>query len=167
MTPPGPLPAGSPLSLTAAYAAASHAGNGAAAPGGDGESWSLTDLLTRASGEEDGTQRAQILNLEGIARALDPNTAAAIWSRFRAGQRGIMVRSIYSEEGRTTFDEVSERYKIDAHFRASVDRFLTDFETHVRDVEQKDPSGRTVHQHLISDGGRGYLFLAHASGRLR
>jgi hypothetical protein len=37
----------------------------------------------------------------------------------------------------------------------------------VRDIEQKDPGGRSVHNHLISDSGRVYLFLAHASGRLR
>jgi hypothetical protein len=37
----------------------------------------------------------------------------------------------------------------------------------VRDLEGKDPSGRSVHSHLISDSGRVYLFLAHASNRLR
>ena len=108
-----------------------------------------------------------MINIEVIARALDPTTASAIWSRFRAGQRGIMVRSIYTTEGRATFDEISERYKSDVDFQRTVDRFLLDFERLVRDVEQKDPSGRAVHNHLISDSGRVYLFLAHASGRLR
>ena len=37
----------------------------------------------------------------------------------------------------------------------------------IRDLEQKYPSGRTVHEHLVSDAGRVYLLLAHASGRLR
>ena len=92
--------------------------------GDDGERWSLGDLLARASRDEDGTQRAPIINIESIARALDPTTASAIWSRFRAGQRGIMVRSIYTTEGRATFDEVSERYKTDVDFHRMVDRFL-------------------------------------------
>jgi hypothetical protein len=48
-----------------------------------------------------------------------------------------------------------------------VDRFLVDFEWLVRDIESKDASGRSVQNHLISDSGRVYLFLAHASGRLR
>jgi hypothetical protein len=52
-------------------------------------------------------------------------------------------------------------------FRRVVDRFLVDFEWLVRDMEQKDPSGRSVHNHLTSDSGRVYLFLAHASNRLR
>ncbi len=78
-----------------------------------------------------------------------------------------MVRSIYTNEGRTLFDETSARYRQDMDFRRTVDRFLVDFEWMVRDLEQKDPSGRMVHNHLISDSGRVYLFLAHASNRLR
>ena len=80
---------------------------------------------------------------------------------------GIMVRSIYTAEGRTAFDELSERYKGEVAFRRTVDRYMTDFEWLLRNVEQKDPSGRTLQNHLVSDSGRVYLFLAHASGRLR
>jgi hypothetical protein len=106
-----------------------------------------------------------MLDVESIARALDPTTASAIWSRFRSGQRGIMVRSIYTAEGRTAFDEVSERYARDMEFRRTVDRFLADFERIVREIEQQSP--RAVADHLVSEAGRVYLFLAHASGRLR
>jgi hypothetical protein len=165
---------GSHLSLTASYAAQAsvqppppqsplHQASAAAMDGG--ERWSLGDLLARASRDEDGTTRAPLLDIEGIARALDPTTASAIWSRFRAGQRGIMVRSIYTAEGRTSFDDVTERYGRDMDFRRTVDRFLADFERLVRETEQKSP--RAVHDHLVSDAGRVYLFLAHASGRLR
>jgi hypothetical protein len=129
------------------------------------ERWSLGDLLARASRDDDGTVRAPMLDIEAIAGALDPTTASAIWSRFRAGQRGIMVRSIYTTEGRSSFDEVTERYGRDADFRRTVDRFLADFERLVRETEQTSP--RAVHDHLVSDAGRVYLFLAHASGRLR
>jgi hypothetical protein len=161
------------MSLSASYAA--HAGveqrvssprastQGPATDGG--ERWSLGDLLARASLDDDGTVRAPMLDIESISRAVDPTTASAIWSRFRAGQRGIMVRSIYTAEGRSSFDEVSERYGRDMDFRRTVDRFLTDFERLVRETEQKTP--RAVHDHLVSDAGRVYLFLAHASGRLR
>jgi hypothetical protein len=129
------------------------------------ERWSLGDLLARASRDDDGTTRSTALDLQTIAAALDPTTASAIWSRFRSGQRGIMVRSIYTNEGRVSFDDVSERYGRDPDFRRTVDRFLADFERLVRDIEQQSP--RAVHDHLVSDAGRVYLFLAHASGRLR
>jgi len=68
---------------------------------------------------------------------------------------------------RPLFDEISARYRTDMDFRRVVDRFLVDFEWLVRDIESKDASGRSVQNHLISDSGRVYLFLAHASGRLR
>ena len=101
-----------------------------------------------------------------MARAIDGSTASAIWSRFRAGQRGIMVRSIYSAEGRTVFDEISRRYKVDGELQQTVSRYLAEFERILRDAEARDPTGRLVHGHLVSDTGRVYLFLAHASGRL-
>jgi ABC-type transporter Mla subunit MlaD len=160
VTPPGPLPIGAPVSLTAAFTAQRRE-QVAAVPVDNSDRWTLGDLLARAS-REDGA-----INIASVAKALDPTTASAIWSRFRAGQRGIMVRSIYTTEGRALFDEITTRYKDDVDFRRVVDRFLVDFEWLIRDVEQKDPAGRSVHNHLISDSGRVYLFLAHASGRLR
>jgi hypothetical protein len=165
VTPPGPLPPGSQVSLTAALReaqrGAEHSMPVALAADNGADRWSLGDLLTRASREESA------LNIANMARALDATAASAIWSRFRAGQRGIMVRSIYTSEGRTLFDETSARYRQDVDFRRTVDRFLVDFEWMVRDLEGKDPSGRSVHNHLVSDSGRVYLFLAHASNRLR
>jgi hypothetical protein len=146
--------------------------------GGDGrEAWSLGDLLARASLEEDGAtaprpaqsltpQPSPALNVELIAHAMDAATASAIWGRFRAGQRGIMVRSIYSVDGQTAFDEVSRRYRADAELQRTINRYLEDFERVMRETELQDPSGRLLHSHLVSDSGRVYLFLAHASGYL-
>jgi ABC-type transporter Mla subunit MlaD len=162
VTPPDPIVPSPPVSLTAAFAA-QRTEPSLPVPINDGgdDGWTLGDLLARASREDNA------INIASIARALDPTTASAIWSRFRAGQRGIMVRSIYTNDGRALFDEISARYRTDTDFRRIVDRFLVDFEWLVRDIEQKDPSGRSVHNHLISDSGRVYLFLAHASNRLR
>jgi hypothetical protein len=154
------MPVSAPVSLTAAFTAQRTEPQLPMVPDRD-DRWTLGDLLSRASREDSA------INIASIAKALDPTTASAIWSRFRAGQRGIMVRSIYTNDGRALFDEISARYKTDVDFRRVVDRFLADFEWLVRDIEQKDPTGRNVHGHLISDSGRVYLFLAHASGRLR
>jgi ABC-type transporter Mla subunit MlaD len=161
VTPPTPLAQGAPVSLTAALAAQRNDQNLPVPLVDAGDRWTLGDLLARASREDSA------INIASIARALDPTTASAIWSRFRAGQRGIMVRSIYTNDGRALFDEISARYRQDMDFRRVVDRFLVDFEWMVRDIEQKDPSGRGVHNQLTSDSGRVYLFLAHASNRLR
>jgi predicted NBD/HSP70 family sugar kinase len=142
------------------------------------EGWSLGDLLSRASRDEEGHGQAPGagpqhgaptgfgLDLQAISRALDPATAAAIWARIRSGQRGVMVRSIYGNEGRALFDDVSHRCRSDAEMSRTVSRYLSDFERIVGESDQRDPSGRLSHSQLVSDTGRVYLFLAHASGRL-
>lgn len=144
---------------------------------GRGDGWSLGDLLARASREEDGHGGQQQSppqapptafhsQIDTIARALDPATTSAIWSRLNGGQRGIMVRSIYTPEGRAAFDELSLRYRADAELKRTVDHYLTDFEAMRREAELRDPTGRTANGHLLSDMGRVYLFLAHVSGRI-
>ncbi len=137
--------------------------------------WSLGDLLARASKPDapavvpepqPAPAVSTPINLEQVAAALDQPTAAAIWARFRSGQRGILVRSIYTADGRAVFDDAQRRYQSDMPFRAMVDRFLADFEREVRDVEARDPSGQSLQAHLTSSSGRVYLFLAHACGRI-
>jgi hypothetical protein len=133
------------------------------------EGWSLGDLLARASRDEEGSaagRSAFNLDLEAIARALDAGTASAIWSRLRAGQRGVMVRSIYSDRGRAVFDDVSQRCRTDADLTRAIGRYLADFERAVSESDLRDPSGRLTQNQLVSDAGRVYLFLAHACGRL-
>lgn len=169
---PAPPPPPQQQQPAPAHRTAPPPSQGAASAGGG---WSLGDLLARASKpdapvvvpEPHATPGGGApLNLEQVAAALDPPTAAAIWSRFRSGQRGILVRSIYSADGRVVFDDVQRRYKSDMAFRAMVDRFLADFEREVREVEARDPSGQALQAHLTSSSGRVYLFLAHASGRI-
>ncbi len=128
--------------------------------------WSLGDLLARASLDDEAHGQRSVLSIDSIARALDPATASAIGARLRSGQRGIMVRSIYNAEGRVAFDEMATRYQTNLEFRPAVDRYLAEFEQHLADAELRDPSGRIALSQIASDGGRVYLFLAHASGRL-
>lgn len=77
-----------------------------------------------------------------------------------------MVRSIYSPEGRVVFDDVSRRYPHDLDLQQTVMRYLSEFERILRDADARDPTGRVAQGHLVSETGRVYLFLAHASGRL-
>jgi predicted pyridoxine 5'-phosphate oxidase superfamily flavin-nucleotide-binding protein len=136
------------------------------------EGWSLGDLLARASHDEDGAPGGRQggfafnLDLEAIARSLDPSTAAAIWQRVRSGQRGVMVRSIYANEGRALFDDVSHRCRSDQELGRTIGRYLADFERIIQESDMRDPSGRLTQGQLVSDTGRVYLFLAHACGRL-
>ena len=152
-------------------------------PGPDGrEGWSLGDLLARASRDDEGHGPAPSHNaapqpqsaspvpfhnqIDAIARALDPATTAALWQRIIGGQRGVMVRSIYTPEGQSIFDDLTLRYRTDPDLQRTVNHYLMDFENIRRDAEHRDPSGRAVNAHLLSDMGRVYLFLAHVSGRI-
>ncbi len=150
------------------------------------EGWSVSELITNAEAPTyDAPKRrpdpyaaprgyapqpqgaAQSLRLDEIARALDHRTAAEVWQRFRAGERGVLGRHLYSLDGQATFDEISRRYDRDPEFRATVDRYIGDFERLLQEAEQNDPDGRMLQNYMTSETGRVYLLLAHASGRLR
>lgn len=148
-----------------------------------GDRWALGDLLKRASLDEDGSghghsaahapaasgpeaRRSHLPEVDLMVRAIDPTTASSIWQRLRAGQRGIMVPSMYNGEARAAFDELTRHYHSEPELQQAVGRFLVDFERTLRDAEQRDPSGRLLQSHLVSEMGRVYLFLGHASGRL-
>lgn len=145
------------------------------------DAWSLGDLLARASetNEEDagrGTQQPKAnpgnqaaapgLDINALSRALDPTTASTIWSRFQAGQRGFMVRSIYTPESRNLFDGIARRYRADNDFKQLVDGFLNEYEKELSQADAQDHSGNSSKGLIQSDTGRVYLVLAHASGRL-
>ena len=152
--------------------------------------WSLGDLLARASEPDEqlpysappprqdanfgnrGNAAAangagQALRLDEIARAIDHRTAAEVWQRFRAGERGVLGRHLYNHDGQATFDEIGRRYDRDGDFRVTVDRYVKDFERLLGEAEATDPDGRVLQNYLTSETGRVYLLLAHASGHIR
>src|SRR5680860_1472391 len=107
------------------------------------------------------------LRIDELSRAIENRTAADVWYRMRAGERGVLGRHIYTYEGQATFDEISTRYDRDGEFCNTVDRYIADFERLLSEAEQSDPAGHMLQNYLTSETGRVYLLLAHASGRLR
>ena len=101
-----------------------------------------------------------------IAKAIDQKTASEIWQRYQNGERGIFDRSLYSHEGQVAFDEIQRRYQNDPDFRQTVLRYLGDFERLLSEATKRDPGGSLILNYLVSETGRVYLLLAHASGRL-
>ncbi len=156
-----------------------------------GANWSLGDLLARASQSEDeygaghddrsyGMPGAveptpsksepkdtpMVFEMKDIANAVDEDIAAEVWRRYNQGEYGIISRNIYNREGQSTFDQVKRRYENDLTFRHIVDRYLADFDRMLTDAKKADPRGRSVQNHLVSETGRIYLVLSHASGRM-
>ncbi|MEO1281925.1 MAG: hypothetical protein AAFV69_09340 [Pseudomonadota bacterium] len=148
---------------------------GASAAGGRPEGWSVGDLLKRASDGSDSapdtsngatTSGPFGVDLRILAQGLAPDRAMDIWNRLRSGQRGFMSPGLYTAEGHKAFVEISQRHATDANLQQRITKYLSDFEGSLRHAEQSDASGAAVSQQLVSEGGRVYLILAHASGRL-
>ncbi|MEZ5829462.1 MAG: hypothetical protein R3D01_14285, partial [Hyphomicrobiales bacterium] len=134
-----------------------------------GRSWAPSDQNYggQAYGGRAPASSASQLRIEELSHAIDPRTAADVWYRLRAGERGVLGRHIYSYDGQATFDEISGRYDREGEFRNTVDRYISDFERLLAEAEQSDPQGHMLQNYLTSETGRVYLLLAHASGRLR
>src|SRR5262249_6425911 len=139
------------------------------------EGWSVGDLLARASRDDEhasatgnppagaGAPRPVQLDVAAMAQIIEPPLAAEIWTRLGNGEHGVMMRNMYSGSGRVVFDDVCHRLATEPTFQNAVHGYIADFERLLQDSEQQDPTGRTAQGHLVSDVGRVYLFLGHAT----
>jgi hypothetical protein len=155
--------------------------------GGQRSGW-LSDLLTRASRDEQGrepvparpapasqasrTERARANSLESldsisvdIARMIDHDAAVELWDRYKRGERNVFTRRLYTIQGQQTFDEIRRRYRGDAEFRQTVDRYVAEFERLIAEVSRDDRDQGLAKTYLTSETGKVYTMLAHASGR--
>ena len=139
----------------------------------------MGDLLARASDEkvrnssesrpsrkQESTAAGGGLKIDVIAKAIDHQTAANVWQRYQSGERGVFNRNLYSNDGQIAFDEIQNRYHADPAVRQTVLRYLSDFEKLLKEAQKRDPAGSLMINYLVSETGRVYLLLAHASGRI-
>ncbi|MBY0363464.1 MAG: hypothetical protein K2X45_16285, partial [Phreatobacter sp.] len=140
----------------------------------------LSDLLARASTEDQAGQPmrpaqrrtpapAALDNLDAlssdIARMVDHEAVADLWDRWRRGERKGGARRLYTTQGQQTFDELRRRYRRDADFRETVDRYVDEFQRLLADVDRNDRDGSLAKSYLTSETGKVFTLLAHASGR--
>jgi hypothetical protein len=102
-----------------------------------------------------------------IARAIDHEASIELWNRYRAGERNVFTRRLYTLKGQQTFEEIRRKYASDSEFRTAVDRYCRDFEKLLQDVGRNDRDNIMTQTYLTSDTGKVYTMLAHASGRLK
>jgi hypothetical protein len=141
-----------------------------------GPGW-ISDLLARAS-QDDGdaaptalktpARAVQSLDMisNDISRMVDHAAVVDAWDRYYRNERRAFSRRIYKGQGQQTFDEIRRRYGADADFRETVDRYTQEFERVLTDVARDDRDGNLSRSYLISDQGKVYTMLAHASGRI-
>ena len=140
----------------------------------------LSDLLARASTEEPAAparslrevapkppaqQPLDSLSLD-VARMVDSEAAAEAWDRYRRGEPNAFSQRIYIGRGAQTAEEVRRRYRLNTDFRATVDRYVQEFERLLNELNRDNADQSVLRNYLISETGLVYTMLAHASGRL-
>ena len=156
-----------------------------ARPAADRSQGWLSDLLARASRDETpeavpsppaplpvpvrpsarGPEPLDAITLD-IARMIDPAAASDAWDRYRRGDEDAFQRGIYTGRGSQTFEEIRRRYRSDGDFRATVDRYVQEFERLLTQIQDNDRDDQMTRTYLASDSGKVYTMLAHAAGRL-
>jgi hypothetical protein len=131
----------------------------------------LSNLLAAASRDEPeetaskGAETLEALNRE-IASLIDNAAAVEMWDRWRRGDTGAVSRRLYTEAGQQAFDELRRRFRADPQFRETTTRYMQEFERLLSKIGQNDRDGAQWRAYLLSNTGKVYTILAHASGKL-
>src|SRR5262249_48316926 len=114
------------------------------AQAGGGRTGWLSELLTRAPHEAEAPareapreapspeaarpERHTVDSLDSlavdIARMIDHDAAAELWDRYKRGERNVFTRKLYTMQGQKAFEEIRKRYRADADFKRTVDRYI-------------------------------------------
>jgi hypothetical protein len=143
----------------------------AAARAERGQTGWLSNLLAAAERDEGeapprvGGDPLETISTD-IARLVDADAAGEMWERWRAGEVGAVSRRLYTAAGQQSFDDIRRRYRSETAFRDSVNRYVQEFERLLAKIGQTDRDGSQSRIAMLSDSGKVYILLAHASGRL-
>jgi outer membrane biosynthesis protein TonB len=160
-----PAPVAAPAPQPAPVAAAPRPEPVAAQPE-QGGGW-LRDVLRNASANQAGTQPQGLSGLtDEIIRSIDNAALADAWSRYQAGESNVFTRRIYSLTGQGTYDEVRKRIQRDPDFTRTAQAYMSEFEQLLKRAAAGPNAAAETREHLLSDRGKVYTTLAHASGRL-
>ncbi|WP_455466769.1 hypothetical protein [Bartonella sp. B39] len=103
----------------------------------------------------------------GILRAINHNAIVELWDHYQRGQKNIITERLYTLNGKTMFEMIKKKYMSDVDFKRSVNQYIADFEKLLREVSHGSGLSNSVRKYLISDTGKVYTMLAHASGRIQ
>jgi len=67
---------------------------------------------------------------------IDHNAAVELWDRYKRGERNVFTRRLYTLQGQQTFDEIRRKYRRDAEFKETVDRYIDEFERLLGEVNE-------------------------------
>jgi len=137
----------------------------------ESDGW-LRDLLRNASANQlaSAADASSGISLTGMSleinRAFDVPVLTEAWKRYRMGEQGAFSRRIYTLSGQGTYDDVRKRIRREPEFADAANTFMVEFEVTLNEVTGgADGINRSL-ELLVSDQGRVYTMLSHASSRL-
>ncbi len=130
-------------------------------------SW-LRDVLRNASAKQ---ERAKTnINLarliDEINKSIDDKALSDAWQRYKNGESNVFSRRLYSLSGQATFDEVRRKIQHDENFAKQANAYIQEFEQFLARAAADKKARNSLIEYLVSDRGKVYTILAHASGRL-
>src|SRR5690606_40858122 len=72
----------------------------------------------------------------------DHNAAVQMWDRYNRGDRKAFGRHLYTPHGQRAFDDIRARYRGNRDFRATVDRYIAEFERLLDEVSRDERGDR-------------------------
>ena len=139
----------------------------APAAAADNGGW-LRDVLRNATAKQASSVAPQGLSglTEEIARSIDDAALADAWSRYQSGESNVFSRRIYSLTGQGTYDDVRKKLQRDPDFARTAQAYMSEFEQLLKRAASGANPAAETRDYLLSDRGKVYTTLAHASGRL-
>jgi hypothetical protein len=127
----------------------------------------LRDVLRNASAKQAGAQQNNLTGLtEEIAKSMDQGALADAWMRYQGGESNVFSRRIYTLTGQGTYDEIRKKLQRDADFARTAQAYMAEFEQLLKRAAAGPRAAAETREYLLSDRGKVYTMLAHASGRL-
>ena len=102
-----------------------------------------------------------------IAKAFDNEVSDTQWANYLRGDRGIFTRRAVRLLDKGEARAIAEIYADDGEFRETVNRYIHDFESMLREVLSTRDGNAIAVTLLSSDMGKLYVALAQAIERLR
>lgn len=144
---------------------------------GPQRNWEMKQLLQAAeqSGQPESpaamATRHGIESLQSLAididRFLEDDPPLDYLRRYRAGERDIFARRLIQVMSRDTTERLTRKHKNDAEFREAVDRYCTQFETLMADIQTSGGGDTTKSEATLNAPvGKAYMALARISGRI-
>ena len=138
--------------------------------GGGRDGW-VSNLLRRASTDEDRTSEAPVpasnealdsLSLD-LLRLVDPEMSSDVYRRYRTGERDAFTRALAENGDDALRRRIADRFRADNETRSVVERYIEQFE---REVNALARTNRVAAQdRLRTLQGRAYSLLLAATGR--